>query len=111
MGGDDGILPGIHAEQSAITKLIPLKNKKKSENINILVIRLSKKNKLQSSKPCNNCIKYMKISPEKKGYKIKNVYYSNGEESIIKSTLLDLENEEQHYSRYYRHNKNVSKCK
>jgi hypothetical protein len=44
----------------------------------------------------------MNILPEKKGYKIENVYYSNEEGNIIKTTLKSLENEEKHYSKYYR---------
>ena len=59
MGDIYGNTPGIHAECDAISKLIPLKPKKKLENINILVIRLSTKNKIQSSKPCSNCIETM----------------------------------------------------
>ena len=56
MGDDNGKNPGIHAETDALTKLKPLRCDKKLECINILVIRLSKKNNLQSSKPCINCI-------------------------------------------------------
>ena len=40
--------------------------------------------------------------PEKKGYKIKNIYYSDNEGNIIKTNLNNLKNEEQHYTRYYR---------
>ncbi len=93
---------GIHAEHDAIRKLLPLKRKKRLENINILVIRLSPKNKLQSSKPCANCINIMKNLPEKIGYKIQNVYYSDSNENIIKTTLMKLDNDEKHYTRYYR---------
>lgn len=93
---------GIHAEHDAIRKLLPLKRKKRLENINILVIRLSPKNKLQSSKPCANCIKMMQVLPEKIGYKIQNVYYSDSNENIIKTTLMKLDNDEKHYTRYYR---------
>ena len=107
MGDSDGILPGIHAEHNALTKLKPLKIKKKLEQINILVIRLSKTNKIQSSKPCNNCIKVMETIPDKKGYKIQNIYYSDNEGNIIKTTLNSLKNEEHHYSRFYRQNKNI----
>jgi len=102
MGDDDGNNPGIHAEQEAITKLMPLKFKKRLENINLLVVRLSKKNKLQSSKPCSNCIKMMAILPQKKGYNIQNIYYSDGEGNIVKTNLLSLESEDKHYSSYYR---------
>ena len=69
---------GIHAEHDAITKLLPLRNKrKKLENINILVIRLSPTNKIQSSKPCYHCIEMLKILPKKRGYRIQDIYYSN----------------------------------
>lgn len=102
MGDSDGLQPGIHAEHDAIRKLLPLKRKKKLENINLLVIRLSGKNKLQSSKPCINCINMMKTFPPKLGYKIQDVYYSNEYGEIIKSSLKNLEMDEPHYSRYYR---------
>ena len=98
----DCITAEIHAEQDAINKLKPLKYKKKLESINILVIRLSSKNKLQSSKPCANCIESMKNNPTKKGYKIQNVYYSDSEGNIIKTNLVSLDNEEKHISGFYK---------
>ena len=104
MGDTEGLKPGIHAEHDALLKLIPNK-KRRLQNINLLVIRLSGKNKLQSSKPCNNCIQTMRKLSIKKGYKIQNVYYSDNNENIIRTTLYALENEEMHYSRYYRFNK------
>ena len=102
IGNTKGQNPGIHAECDAILKLRPLKNKKKLQSINLLVIRLSSKNKIQSSKPCNNCIETKKILPQKKGYKIENIYYSNEEGNIIKTNLNKLDLEEKHYSKYYK---------
>lgn len=102
MGDVDGTEAGIHAEHDAINKLKPLYKKKNLESINLLVIRLSKNNKLQNSKPCVNCIKTLKTLPQKKGYKIKNIYYSNDNGLIIKSSIKILEKEELHYSRFYR---------
>lgn len=102
MGDINGNEAGIHAEHDAINKLKPLEKKKKFEPINLLVIRFSKNNKLQNSKPCANCIQTMKILPQKKGYRIKNIYYSNDNGEIIKSNLKILEKEELHYSRFYR---------
>ena len=99
----EGVRSGIHAEHDSIRKLLPLKRKKRLENINILVIRVSGKNKLQSSKPCVNCIIMMKTLPIKLGYKIQNVYYSNENSDIIKSSLKNLEMDEPHYSKYYKH--------
>jgi hypothetical protein len=95
------LIPGIHAEEDAIRKLSPLKNKRLT-NINILVIRISGKNKLQSSKPCVNCIECMKQMPVRLGYSIKNVYYSNDNGEIVKSNINKLENDEKHYTRFYR---------
>lgn len=94
--------PGLHAEHDVLGKLAPLKYKRRPENINLLVVRLSKKNKIQSSKPCHNCIYLMKIIPEKKGYKLQNIYYSDGEGNLVKTTLDILEKEDHHYSRFYR---------
>jgi hypothetical protein len=102
MGDSDGHEPGIHAEHDAINKLKPLEKKKNLKPVNLLVIRFSKKNKLQNSKPCANCIQTMKKLPEKKGYKIRDIYYSNDNEDIIKSNFKILEKEELHYSRYYK---------
>jgi cytidine deaminase len=93
---------GIHAEHDAITKLLPLRNKKKLENINILVIRLSPTNKIQSSKPCYHCIEMLKILPKKRGYHIQDIYYSNQYGEIIKTTLRNLDNEDKHVSQHYR---------
>lgn len=107
MGDSEGINPGIHAEYDAIKKLVPLRKKKKLVSVNLLVIRLSGKNKLQSSKPCGNCIETMKILPEKKGYKIQNIYYSDSNENIIKTSLSNLDNEEKHYSKYYKHKNEI----
>jgi len=102
LGDTDGNTPGIHAECDAISKLIPLKPRKKLENINLLVIRLSTKNKIQCSKPCYNCIETMKNLPPKIGYKINNIYYSESNGNIVKTTIKSLEKEEKHYSQFYR---------
>jgi hypothetical protein len=102
MGDEEGKNPGIHAEKDALNKLNNVKHKKNLTSINLLVIRVSKKNILQSSKPCNNCIETMKIFPNKKGYKIQYIYYSDGLGNIIKTNIATLENEEKHYSKFYR---------
>lgn len=102
LGDTEGKTPGIHAECDAILKLMPLKNNKKLESINLLVIRLSVKNKIQSSKPCWNCIETLKTLPQKKGYKIENIYYSDENGNIIKTNLKKLDLEEKHYSQFFR---------
>ena len=102
LGDSEKYTQGTHAEHDAILKLLPLKYKKRLENIDLLVIRLSLKNKIQSSKPCYHCIEMMKILPRKKGYNIQNIYYSDNSGSIIKTTLSQLDNEEKHFTQYYR---------
>jgi len=80
----------IHAEHHAILNLPYNKRQSKLVNINILVIRVSKTNKLGMSKPCSKCVDNMINLPSKKGYKIKDVYYSDSEGQIIKTTLKKL---------------------
>ncbi len=98
--------PGIHAEHDAINKLKPMRKKKHLHNVNILVVRLSKYNKLQNSKPCANCMENIKNLPQKRGYRIRNVYYSNEKGEIVKNSLRKLEKEELHHSRFFRKNRN-----
>ena len=102
IGDVDGNVAGIHAEHDAINKLKPLNRRKHLQNINLLVIRISKNNLLHSSKPCANCIEIMKTLPQKKGYRIDKIYYSDENGNIVKSSLKKLENEELHFSRFYR---------
>ena len=102
MGDSERTQAGIHAEYDAIRKLLPLRRKKRLVSINILVIRVSGRNKLQSSKPCVNCIDTMKILPPKLGYRIQHIYYSMEDGSIMKTNLYNLEKEEKHYSRFYK---------
>lgn len=96
-------LPCTHAEHDALMKLPNGNIKNNGRNINILVVRLTKLNKLQNSKPCQNCIQKMKTIPIKKGYKVKNIFYSDTYGEIVKTTLTKLEDDEQHHSRFYRH--------
>jgi cytidine deaminase len=77
----------IHAEHDAINKL-PYKRKK--ENINMLVLRFTKNYKLCMSKPCDQCINNMVNLFPKKGYIIKDIYYSNTEGNIEKTTLKKI---------------------
>ena len=105
VGDINGIEPGVHAECDAISKLIPLRKKKHLEQINLIVIRLSPKNKIQPSKPCSNCIETMIKLPPKKGYKIQDIYYSDGMGNIVKTSLKSLEADERHYSKFYRNKK------
>jgi len=78
----------IHAEVDALNKL-PFSRKKRK--INILILRLTKKDKnLCMSRPCQSCLNTMAYLLPKKGYIIKNVYYSNANGTIEKTTLSKL---------------------
>ena len=92
-------LQRVHAECDAILKLKKLR-RKKPICLNLLVIRISSTKKLQTSKCCKHCIQLLKKMPLKKGYIIKNIYYSNQKEEIIKTTLPQLEKDEAHCSRH-----------
>jgi hypothetical protein len=106
IGDNIGKIPGIHAELDGFNKLKPLLNRKKRlQNVNMLVIRLSKNNKLLHSKPCANCITKLQTLPEQKGYKIKNIYYSNNDEELVKSKLSHLEKDDLHHTNFYRNQK------
>lgn len=82
----------IHAEHDSINKLPYYPRQRSYCSINILVIRLSKTNKLGMSKPCSMCIQNMNILPKKKGYQIKDIYYSDSKGEIVKTTLKKLLN-------------------
>jgi len=43
------------------------------------------------SQPCNNCVKMLSSMPRKKGYIIKDIYYSDSNNNIIKTTLTKLQ--------------------
>lgn len=109
MGDSEGTIPGVHAEYDAIQKLPPLNNKKRLKEINILITRFSSKNKTQSSKPCYNCIQKMKWIAPKRGYKIHDICYSDGNGNIVKTNLNYLERDELHYSSGYLYNKSKTK--
>lgn len=83
----ESVRSSIHAEQNAINKLPSSKNLIK---INMLVLRFTKKYTLSMSKPCSKCLHHMTNFSPKKGYIIKNVYYSTGDNKIIKTNLSSL---------------------
>ena len=76
-----------------------LQGKIANNRINILSIGINyypiknknKNNKLGMSQPCNNCVKMLSSMPTKKGYIIKNIYYSDSNNNIIKTTLTKLQ--------------------
>ena len=93
-----------HAEVNAINNLPSRPNNHKNlKKINIFVIRTSNTGKIGMSKPCINCINDMSILPQKKGYIIRNVSYSDSTGKIITTSLNNLKSDEDfHVSKYYR---------
>jgi hypothetical protein len=80
-----------------------LPRKKNLKKIDILVIRTSAKARLGMSKPCIKCLIDMSILPQKKGYVIKNIFYSDKDGNIVNTTLKHLINCNDYYvSRFYR---------
>lgn len=90
----------IHAEHNCIKKLP--KSEGRIKNVSILIIRTNKLGELISSKPCLHCIKKMN-SVIKIGYRITNVYYSDKDGEIVKTSLSKLSQEcDKHVCGYYR---------
>lgn len=77
-------LNSIHAEHNAMRKFTKLTNYTRShspgDNVDIIVLRISRTGILGNSKPCRNCI--MRMS--KFEYNIVNVYYSTGPDTIVR---------------------------
>jgi hypothetical protein len=78
-----------HAEYEAVKHLRPLEKGKNLKDISILVIRISKLQELCNSKPCFHCVKCLNKDPLNKGYKIKNVFYSD-ENRVIKKENINI---------------------
>jgi hypothetical protein len=76
-----------HAEVDAINKLVPLRNNSKLCKVSLMVIRVNRSGNLSNSMPCTNCANYMKTVAVKKGYKIKNIYYSTVDGKIDHAIL------------------------
>ena len=92
-----------HAEMNLLKK--PIRNFKKHKSIQMIVIRFNKLGELSNSKPCNKCLKYI----SKSNLNITHIYYSNDQGIIIKSTVKQLINSEQHYT--YTFSKTYKKTK
>ena len=99
-----GEQPTIHAEYDAIANLCPL-DRRRGRNLyscNIFVTRVSRANRLGQSRPCSECVQNMLTLPQLKGYKIKNVYYTDEGENIVRRRLTHLVNEAAYFTRYQR---------
>lgn len=101
----------VHAEQHVIDKLKPLQRGKKLKQINIVVIRINNKGTFKNSSPCSNCIEYMNSMANRKGYIVKNIFYSDECGNIIKSSLTKLSMKEEYLTSFYRFKQRTNKSK
>ena len=87
---DNNLLKTRHSEVDAVQKLKPnsIKFKNNFKELNLLVIRTNKQgSNLLLSKPCNNCIKYIKKYSKLKGYKINKIYFINNLNQLSKMKI------------------------
>ena len=76
--------PSIHAEIDALNKIRKYKNA--PTNVDVFVIRFCKSGMLAKSRPCFDCI----CSLENSNVRIKNVYYSNKNNTIVKEKFRHM---------------------
>ena len=92
----------VHSERDAINRL-PLRKSKNLKKVDILIIKTSKTGVLGNSHPCLKCIQDLNILPQKYGYKIRKVHFSNYDGTITSMSLSNLNNSDSKYkSKYYR---------
>jgi hypothetical protein len=76
-----------HAEIDLLGRIKSWKNVPKK--FDILVVKITKTGKLKSSKPCSNCICYMRRSR----LNLRNVWYSTDENTIVCESVNTIEND------------------
>ena len=78
----DGKGKSIHAEMDAINNL---KHSYKEKKVDLFVFRTNKcGNTLSMSKPCCNCMNNMHYGMERKGYKLRRIYYIDFQGNLCK---------------------------
>jgi hypothetical protein len=101
----------VHAEVDAIRKVerkysdrIKKKNKKK---FNLLVIKVSPRGThVGNSRLCEKCVLRVYSLAQNSGIKIKNIYYSDHNGNIIRTTPTKLYNSNDHFMTSYYRNRN-----
>lgn len=86
----------IHAEINALNKLqqiISIKKKKKNKYVNLLVVRLTKNNKIGESRPCFHCL----CNLIRSNINIRFVYYSTKDGIIVREKLSTMLRSEKTY--------------
>ena len=90
----------IHAGHNAILKL-PQRYSRKLLQINIFVIKTTLHGVVGMSKPCAHCLTIMTTLPQKLGYRIANIFYTNRAGDIEKKKLNELLGEDMHVSKLF----------
>lgn len=88
---------GTHAEVDAINKL-PLNPTKRIIPIDIVVIRSTSDGTLKISKPCEKCLRQMRMLPSVRRYRVRKIYYSNDEGNLTSISFQDLYEADDKYS-------------
>jgi len=90
----------FHAEHSAIIRL-PQRYSRKLIPINIFVIKTTLHGVIGMSKPCSHCLTLMTTLPQRLGYRIANIFYTNRAGDIEKKKLAELMSEDMHVSKLF----------
>ena len=98
----------IHAEEDVLRKMgrkySDRVNKKNKKKFDLLVIKVSRTgDKVGMSRLCEKCVMLVNNISHSSGIKIKNVYYSDENGDIIKTTPSKLYNsDDNHITGYYK---------
>ena len=72
----------IHAEVDAINHLKPLPRGKKKK-VMMFVFRVNGTS-LRMARPCESCINYIQKHTERKGYRMKRIYYTDWDGKVVR---------------------------
>jgi hypothetical protein len=87
----------VHAEVDAISNL---PSRCRNKKIDLLVIRTSKTHVLGNSQPCIECMNHLSLTLRRKGYILKDLYFSTATGTICKMKFKDIHTLTPHYSLY-----------
>lgn len=94
----NGCQYGIHAEIDAMQKLNRLyknkRNVKRIKRVDLLVIRLGRLGDYRSSKPCEKCLETLY---KMESYKVRYIYYSTENGTIVREKFKDLYDKRHEY--------------
>lgn len=98
---------GMHAEMAALTKYSRHSKiyKSKKTSTDLVVVKINRSGVMSCSKPCFMCIKMMM----KSNYNINYIYYSNDENTVVRTTVKELYESPKHISSRFRKRLNNNK--